>query len=57
MLIVADRVLGFGQGAYGEFVCANPTSLLPIPDRLSYDQASVVFLSVTTFQTHFIGRS
>lgn len=48
----ADRVLGFAQGAYAEVVAANPASLLPIPDRLSYDQASVVFLYVAPIKSY-----
>jgi NADPH:quinone reductase-like Zn-dependent oxidoreductase len=37
-------VLGYGQGAYAEYMAADPNFLIPIPDALSYEEASVVSL-------------
>ena len=35
-----DRVFGSAQGAYGERIIANPVDVLPLPDRLSFDQGA-----------------
>ncbi|OCF43141.1 alcohol dehydrogenase [Kwoniella heveanensis CBS 569] len=37
-----DRVFGYAQGAYAEQVVASHTNLLPIPDNLSFEEASTI---------------
>ena len=37
-----DRVFGSAQGAYAECIAANPATLLPMPDNLSFEQAAIV---------------
>lgn len=40
--VLPDRVYGFAQGAYAEQVTINPMLLCPIPEHISFEQASVV---------------
>lgn len=39
-----DRVLGYTQGAYAEQVAVDPVQLLPVPDNISLEQATGVYL-------------
>jgi len=38
-----DRVFGFAQGAYAERVTCKGAHLLPLPDRMSYDDGAGEF--------------
>jgi NADPH:quinone reductase-like Zn-dependent oxidoreductase len=41
-----DRVFGSAQGSLAERVVAKPELVLPLPDRLSFDQGAGTFFSV-----------
>ncbi|KAG0364410.1 hypothetical protein BGZ54_007547 [Gamsiella multidivaricata] len=45
---VGDRVFGSTQGCYAEKLVCNPKTLLPIPDNLSFEQASGLFITYPT---------
>jgi len=37
-----DRVFGFAQGSYGEHVVTTPSSIIPMPDNMPFEQAAIV---------------
>lgn len=46
-----DRVYGFADGCFAEFVCAKESELMPMPDGVSYDEAAAVpVAALTAFQ-------
>ncbi|KAF9560232.1 hypothetical protein EC968_006270 [Mortierella alpina] len=45
---VGDRVFGSTQGCYAEKLSCSPKALLPIPDNLSFEQASGLFITYPT---------
>ncbi|KDQ53501.1 hypothetical protein JAAARDRAFT_39186 [Jaapia argillacea MUCL 33604] len=52
-----DRVLGGGQGAFGETVAVPWKNLLPLPDNLSFDQAAGLFVTWPTSYEALVGRA
>ncbi|VDB90869.1 unnamed protein product [Peniophora sp. CBMAI 1063] len=51
------RVFGSAQGAFGERVAAKVENLLPMPDNLSYEQASGLFVTYPTSHEALVGRA
>jgi NADPH:quinone reductase-like Zn-dependent oxidoreductase len=43
-----DEVLGFCQGAFAEYACAQADKVVPKPGRLSFEQAAAVPMAGTT---------
>ncbi|TFK54240.1 alcohol dehydrogenase [Heliocybe sulcata] len=52
-----DRVFGAGQGAFAEKLTAPWTSVLPIPDNISYDEAAGLFVTWPTSYEALVGRA
>ncbi|KAK7687107.1 hypothetical protein QCA50_009608 [Cerrena zonata] len=52
-----DRVFGYGQGAYSDKVSAGWRSLIPLPDNMTYDQGSSLFLTWPTSYEALVGRA
>ncbi|OCF36713.1 alcohol dehydrogenase [Kwoniella heveanensis BCC8398] len=52
-----DRVFGYAQGAYAEQVVASHRNLLPIPDNLSFEEASTIPLTTTTSYVALVDRA
>ena len=47
-LQVGDRVFGGHQGSFAEFIAVPASQLLPIPDELSFEEASTLFITAPT---------
>lgn len=45
---IGNRVMGAGPGAFSEFTLANELWIYPIPDNLSYEQASALPVALQT---------
>ncbi|WVF71614.1 hypothetical protein IAT40_006422 [Kwoniella sp. CBS 6097] len=52
-----DRVFGYAQGAYSEQVVASHKNLLPIPDNLTFEEASTIPLTTTTSYVALVDRA
>ena len=39
---VGQRVFGRARGAHGQFVCVDAVHLLPLPDRLSFEEGAAI---------------
>ncbi|KAL1413593.1 hypothetical protein Q8F55_001368 [Vanrija albida] len=52
-----DRVLGYTQGAYAEQVAVDPIQLLPVPENISLEQATGVYLTYPTSYEGLVGRA
>lgn len=45
---IGDRVMGAGPGAFSEYTLGNQAWIYPIPDNLSYEQASTLPVALQT---------
>ncbi|WP_299304224.1 NAD(P)-dependent alcohol dehydrogenase [uncultured Litoreibacter sp.] len=45
---VGDKVFGFADGCFAEFVCAKANELTEMPDNMSFDEASAVPVAALT---------
>ncbi|KAI0785659.1 alcohol dehydrogenase [Abortiporus biennis] len=52
-----DRVFGSAQGAYADKITVKWKSLLPLPDRMSYDQGAGLFITWPTSYEALVGRA
>lgn len=49
--------MGRGLGAYAEQVCVPVSSLLPLPDELSYEQGAAFYVAYPTSYEALVGRA
>jgi NADPH:quinone reductase-like Zn-dependent oxidoreductase len=56
---VGDRVFGGAQGAYAEYISLDPskTPVLPIPDGMSFEEASTLFVTAPTSYLALVNRA
>ncbi|KAL0955932.1 hypothetical protein HGRIS_002120 [Hohenbuehelia grisea] len=52
-----DRVFGSAQGSYGEKLKAKLTNILPLPEKLTYDQGAGLFVTWPTSYEALVGRA
>ncbi|KIK67400.1 hypothetical protein GYMLUDRAFT_37514 [Collybiopsis luxurians FD-317 M1] len=52
-----DRVFGAGQGSFAEKMVANVASVLPLPDGLTYEQGSGLYVTWPTSFEGLVGRA
>ncbi|EJT50863.1 alcohol dehydrogenase [Trichosporon asahii var. asahii CBS 2479] len=52
-----DRVMGRGLGAYAEQVAVPVSSLLPLPEELSYEQGAAFYVAYPTSYEALVGRA
>lgn len=45
---VGDRVMGSGSGAFAEYKLAHPFGIFPVPDNMSYEQATCLPVALQT---------
>ncbi len=41
-------MFGGAQGAYAEYIAVSPQTLLPIPETISFEEASTLFVTAPT---------
>lgn len=49
--------MGRGLGAYAEQVCVPVSSLLPLPNELSYEQGAAFYVAYPTSYEALVGRA
>lgn len=54
---VGDRVFGGCQGAFAEYVSVPASQLLPIPEELSFEEASTLFITAPTSYLAIVERA